>query len=186
MLAMKAPADRRPCRLAGILAPDLVFDAEGRVREAGAKPHPETVGGVVAMLGQPAGKFQLACLVIACRDGGHVRPHDPVQQVGIARAPLIVVAAALVGTGDINGRRERPDARLDPALALDQVGGIGLGVPSKLADNRPLVADQPFVIDLVVDGVAVGDDAVAQRLAGRIAIDAVARMRGRGQDAMRA
>ena len=160
MLAMKAPTDRCPCRPAGILAPDLVFDTEGRVRKTGAKPHPEAVGSVMAMLSQAARKFQLARLIIACRNGSHVSPHDPVQDVGIARAPLIVVAAALVGAGDINGRRERPDARLDPALALDQVGGIGLGVPSKLADNRPLVADQPFVIDLVVNGVAVGDNAI--------------------------
>ena len=139
----------------------------------------------MAMCGDTAGKLQLAGRIVTLRDGRHVGSHHPRQDVGIGGAPFIVIAATLIGAGDVDCRGKGFHTGTRAALTLYQIGGIGFRVPAKLADNRPLVADQPFIIDLVVDGMTVGDDPIGQLLPGGTAIDPVTGMGGGGQDPMR-
>ena len=123
-------------------------------------------------------------LVIGRGNGSHVRAHDAGEQIGVTRAPFIVITAPFIGSGDINGRGEGLYTARHTAFTLDQIGGIGLRIPAKLTNDRALVTDQPFVIDLIVDGMTVGDDPVAQGLAGRVAIDAIAAVRRCRQNAV--
>ena len=103
----------------------------------------------------------MACLVIFRWNGGHVGTHHALQNVRVPRAPFIVIATPKIRPLDIDVRCEGFYTSIGTALTLDQISRIGLWIPPELAYNRALITDQPFIIDLIVDGVAIGDDAIA-------------------------
>ena len=89
--------------------------------------------------------------------------------------------------GDLNNiliDERRLIIQADSPFALNQISSIFSGVPSHLAHNCTLIADQPFIVDLIVDGMAVGHDPVHQWLARGLAIHPVIQMSCRRQQAM--
>ena len=90
------------------------------------------------------------------------------------------------GPPPIGFRPERPNASVRPALDLDQMACIVGRLPSDLAHDRALIADEPLVIDAVVAGVAVRDDPVPDSSSACSAVGSVAGVGSDGENAVRA
>ena len=136
-LPVQRPAQRGARRHQRVVAADHVVEPEGRVGEGRAQPEPEAVGGLAAEAVLAAGMEQVHRPVVGGRDHREIRGHDAGEDVGEARAPLVVVAAAVVGAGDVGGRGERPGAALGAALAGDQVAGPAVRGRSPSAARSP-------------------------------------------------
>ena len=186
MTAPQAPPQRGAGWHERILAADPVVDGEHRGGKARAKLHPEPAREAVGASARPGRVLELARAVVLGRDGRHVGRHDAGQHVRVLLAPFVVVASSRIGSRSIGLRRERPDAGVRAALRFDQVTRVAGRFPFELAHDRSLVADDPFVVDPVVAGVAVRDDAVPDRLPARLPVRAVAGVRGGGEDPVRA
>ena len=76
--------------------------------------------------------------------------------------PNHCVATSAIWAGAVDLRREGPHGTLRTALTLDEVPGEIRRLPTELPDDRALVADQPLIVDVIVDRMAVGDDPVAR------------------------
>ncbi len=116
------------------------------------------------------GIFQLGGAIVFLWDDSEVSIHDPGNDVGVFLTPFIVIALALVRPFDVIGRSVWSDTFLRSALFGNQVVGILLWFPSQLPHDRALIADQPFVVDLVAHRMAVGNDPVAELLTCRRAV----------------
>ena len=163
-----------------------MIDGELRRRKARAKLGPEPGGEVVGAAPGAGCVVELAGAVVLRRDDRHVGRHDVPENVRVFRAPLVVVAVARIGPRPVGFGHERGHATIRAAFGLDQVARIGGGLPSELAHHRALVADEPFVVDPVVAGVAVRDGAVLELASARLPVGAVAGVRRGGEDPVRA
>ena len=103
----------------------------------------------------------------------------------MALAPFVAVAARFVGAGHIIGGGQGFDAGHGATLTGNLVARKCFRVPAHLPHDGTLIADQPFVVDLVGDGVAVGHDAVGQLFTGGRAIGPIPQMGGSGQKPVR-
>ncbi len=184
MAAVERPADRSARRHQGVVAADDVVQREGGVGECCAERHPEAVGRARPVRGDPARIVERRGAVVLGRDRREVRRHDAGEKVREPGAPLALVAPAAIGALAVGRGGERARAAFRAALAGDLVAGEVPRGPAHLTDDRALVADQPFVVDHVGPGVAVGDDAVDEAAPGRGPVGAVAEMRRGGKDAM--
>ena len=104
----------------------------------------------------------MCCAIVFFTDNIELGGHNPLKHFGQPFAPRVVVAIARIGSRHVIGRCVGIYATLRPAFARDQLAGIVFWVYPQLSHDGPLIADQPFVIDLVILCVAVGDDPVVQ------------------------
>lgn len=183
VMPVQRPADGGAVGLTRVGAADLVVDGEAGIGEAGAQLHPLRLGKRNAPAGDAAHMRDMDRPVIAAADGGHVLGHDRRQDIGQLLAQRVVVAAALIGAGQVNSGGEGAPGLLRPALTRDRGARPGLGAVAQLAHHRPHVVAQPFVGDHIVLNIAIGDAAGGHHAAGRRAENAVA---GMGADDHRA
>ena len=178
--APKAPADGGAGRHHRIVTPDHMVDLEIRVGEGRAQAQPERIRRSMAVGRKAPGVFKMTGAIILGRDDRELCRHHPGQQVGMALAPLVFIAPSLIGAFDVILRRRRCPA---PACCHLGKGPVARVLPH-LTQRRAVVADQPFVGDLVVLGIAVGNRPVGERLACRGAEHPVARVGGGGENAV--
>ena len=69
-------------------------------------------------------------------------------------------------------------------LTHNQIMGIFFWVPAKLTDNCPLIANEPFVVYLVINCVTVCNNTVLKFFACGLAVDTISQMCCRGEDAV--
>ena len=110
VLAAQRPTERRAGREALIPAADLVIDHENCIGEGRAQAHPELVGRAPTMPSDTSGIFELASPVTSGGDRGKFGRHDAVEDVGIASASCVIVAAPFVVADNVSLRCERFDA----------------------------------------------------------------------------
>ncbi len=162
-----------------------MVDAERGAGQRGAQAEPEPLRSGVPVREDVTGVVQLRRAVPFGREDGEVARHQPRQGAGDARAALVPVAGAVIGSGQVALGGEGAHAAVRPALAGDLRAGPAGGLQPHLADDGALVAHQPLVGDGAALAMAVGDDPVGDAPARGGAVGAGGAVRGSAQEAVR-
>ena len=132
------------------------------IRKRRPQTHPELIGPIMGQCFNPACIGQICSAVIVARDRCKICVHNAGQNIGIARAPFIVVTMAFIRPLNIDIGGKGMGTGLWPAFACNQIAGVFTWIHPQLAHNRALVTDQPFIINLIIFRMAIRDDAIPQ------------------------
>ena len=129
--------------------------------------------------------FCLNSPVILSWNDRHVSEHNFIEHICIALTPFIVITPPLIRARDIYFRHKRQRSLYHTAFARNLITGIVSRVPSHLTNNCALIADQPLIVNFIINSMTVCNDAVGELGARCLAVDATTKMRGGRQNAMR-